>query len=847
MRYRLISNGWLTRLSHTAAKGLSILSIMGSSLAISQSYILPGDFQLQTSETYDTGQIDNIRHVEYSQDREDDTVRLSEPNHPSGLGVYQISKGEKKNLKGILEFYIIPENSDIDIKGISLSTDHKFTVTDESDYSEHMDHQCSDEQECSKGALQANFEDRYRIYSNALDSTLVSPDQAVRKIVIPNIGPEDFDSLHPTIKVGGSTCTMGAPDFTSRCQDLRAVIVRYVPKNSEGFYQLTIHLLATHAITSSEGKLKIAGALMSEQIKPVWMAVLGTLFPYRPDRDTRLPTYPVHTRIPEKGIAREILMEMFTEIADREKQVWKKGTCSGSIYCGDEDFYGEQNQVFSLFSANNALQADMHPGARKFEAETVAMTLQMLGGDNLQVTDSDTGAVTDKGAGFITSGGTISNMSAMMTYEKLGRATGIERPAIIASRGIHTSVNKAAYTYNFDLIEVAPDPHTLKMDVAEIKRQIEQNPNIVAVAASTPDYALGVIDPIEELSDMVMEFKEQGRTIWFHVDACMGGFILPFAYEFIDALNDEACQELEAMKKKAGQPFNPDQCHRMSLPKPPYNYPGVTSVSADLHKFGKTIKGLSVITFRNRALIKPQYFSHPDWTGGASITHGPNGSRSQGLLAVGYYTLLRTGHEEYVRNARNILQTAHRFQNIIRMHPELEILGKPSMVFAFTSSNPEQLNVMHIADIMSKSSPSWRYNAIQHPKGLHFCITGPQLFNIKTDDHFSPDSLVSDPLIPEYLYQDFSDATKLFSRDLMLAIPLAEQLKLSGKPALTGSMYGMGAAGIPIEDITVADTILQAGKHITLRTEENGLEPLLNMGRQIVNEHIHQKLQIPAY
>ena len=253
--------------------------------------------------------------------------------------------------------------------------------------------------------------------------------------------------------------------------------------------------------------------------------------------------------------------------------------------------------------------------------------------------------------------------------------------------------------------------------------------------------------------------------------------------------------------------------------------------------------------FRNHDLVQPQYFSHADWTGGATITHGAEGSRSQGMLAQGYYAMLRIGRDGYQEKTRNILKTAHRFRNIIYLHPELHIMGDPTMIVAFNAANAEKLNIMHVADVMKQLQPSWRFNPVQYPAGLHFCITGPQTWGGNDSGQCSGDleSEADGVFTVEKPYDCFSDAALHFSVDLSDSLPVALYLKRKGKPALTGSMYGMGAAGIPIENPTVADSILQAGKHATLQPVTDGLEPLYELGRHIVDKNTRQKLQLPAY
>lgn len=209
--------------------------------------------------------------------------------------------------------------------------------------------------------------------------------------------------------------------------------------------------------------------------------------------------------------------------------------------------------------------------------------------------------------------------------------------------------------------------------------------------------------------------------------------------------------------------------------------------------------------------------------------------------------MLRIGMDGYTEKARKILRTAHRFRNIIHLHPELKVMGDPSMIVAFNSADTDALNIMHISDVMKQLQPPWRFNSVQNPAGLHFCITGPQTWGETDSDQCLNENARNDTIRVEALYSSFSNATQMFSVDLSQAVPAALELKKKGTPALTGSMYGMGAAGIPIEDLTVTDNILQGAKHVMLQPVDNGLEPLYQTGRHIVQKNTAEKLGLPAY
>jgi len=204
------------------------------------------------------------------------------------------------------------------------------------------------------------------------------------------------------------------------------------------------------------------------------------------------------------------------------------------------------------------------------------------------------------------------------------------------------------------------------------------------VYSSAPNYASGIIDPISKLSDLL---RPQG--IGLHVDCCLGGFVLPFA-------------------RKLGYPI------------PPFDFtcPGVTSISADTHKFGYASKGSSVVLYRNKELRRYQYFAYPKWTGGLYATSTVAGSRPGSIVAATWASLVHIGEEGYKNATRQILETRAKMAAGIKEIPDIYILGNPqAMIVAFGSKT---LNVYKINDAMTRRG--WALNAHQNPPAVHICV-----------------------------------------------------------------------------------------------------------------------------
>jgi glutamate/tyrosine decarboxylase-like PLP-dependent enzyme len=379
--------------------------------------------------------------------------------------------------------------------------------------------------------------------------------------------------------------------------------------------------------------------------------------------------FEVNRGLPERGRQREEIIAELREMASEEDGVWQDGKCSGTMYCGDKSHYAFLTEAFGLFAHQNALQRDMCPSATKFEGEIIAMVLDLMHAD--AVDDGDP-------AGMVTSGGTGSILHAVLAYREHARR---ERPNFVKPETAHPAFDKACQLFGIELRRVPVDPQTTLVDPAAMDALIDEN--TIAIVGSACNYGYGTIDPIGDLGQLAM-----ARGVGLHVDSCLGGFILPFA--------------------EGLEPFD-------------FRVPGVTSISADTHKYGYALKGTSTVLFRDRALRNASYFYLPDWSGGKYFSPGMDGSRSDGLLAATWASLVHNGRAGYRAYAERIFATSNTMQDAVRSHPELRILGKPTFLFAFTST---EFDIYHVNDAMKERG--WRFNGLQYPNALHMAVTRPQ-------------------------------------------------------------------------------------------------------------------------
>src|SRR5712692_7656848 len=401
----------------------------------------------------------------------------------------------------------------------------------------------------------------------------------------------------------------------------------------------------------------------------------GALIDFYPYR-ARFKTY---RRLEPEGRDRKSILDELATMAGEEDRIADLGRVSGSIYHGGHDHYAFRTEAFRLFAHANVLQRDMYPSATKLEAEIVAMTASMLHGD--AVPKHHPG---EEACGVVTFGGTESLINPMLVYRDWGRSEkGITEPEVIIPVTAHVALEKAAHMLGIKLLK-APLRDDFLADVDWMRTHITKN--TVALVGSAANYAHGLIDPIEELSQLALE-----HDIGLHVDGCLGGFILPWG-------------------ERLGYP----------IPRFDFRVPGVTSISADTHKYGYALKGTSVLLYRNSNLRKHQYFNFTDWPGGIYFSPGLSGSRSGGVVAAAWAAMVSLGERGYLEAADAIFKTAAKIVGGIEAIPELEVIGKPTFLVAFRSPD---LNIYHVNDHLIQKG--WRLNALQLPAALHFCVTRP--------------------------------------------------------------------------------------------------------------------------
>ncbi|CAB4553608.1 MAG: aminotransferase class V-fold PLP-dependent enzyme [Actinobacteria bacterium] len=441
------------------------------------------------------------------------------------------------------------------------------------------------------------------------------------------------------------------------------------------------------------------------------------LYPYA-DR------YPVAREMPHHGRSRDEVLAEIREMSTAEDAVAHEGRISGSIYSGDEEHYAFLNEVFGHYSHANVIQRDMYPSATRFEAEIIAMTAGLMHAPDP--------------IGVLTSGGTESLMNPLLAYREWGRERGITEPNVVLPETAHPALHKGAHYFGIEM-RVAEVTDRYVADMDSVRSLVDDR--TIALVGSAGTYPHGLVDPIGELSDLAVE-----RGVNLHVDGCLGGFVLCWAEELgVDA------------------------------PVFDFRLPGVTSISADTHKYGFGLKGSSVLLYRTAEMRRRQYFIMPDWSGGNYTSPGMSGSRSGGIIAAAWAAMVTLGREGYLAIAADIFRTAARLREVIGEHPELRVLGEPTFNVAFAAATAEQsggepIDIFHVNDALA--AKRWRMNGLQHPPALHFCVTRPNT-------------------APGVIDQ--------FAADLHEAVGYARERR--GTSPRSGATYGAGGASIPREKV----------------------------------------------
>src|SRR3990167_3677452 len=298
--------------------------------------------------------------------------------------------------------------------------------------------------------------------------------------------------------------------------------------------------------------------------------------------------------------------------------------------------------------------------------------------------------------GIATSGGSESLQNAILAHKLYyRRKKGITQPEVIICETAHAALNKACDFYGVKLhwIDVA---EKYQFNLQGVINAI--NKNTVMVVTSGPNYVYGTMDPLAPLAKICKE-----RDVGLHLDACMGGFLVPFAKEL-----------------------------GVNFPEQEYNFTvdGLTSISADPHKYGLTAKGISVLMFSDHEIQKSLYFAKGDGPGPAVTTGIISDSRNAAIVAACWATLIYYGYSGYRDIARQVVEATRKFVKEINAIPGLKIAGNPEIGNIAVISVDKNLDIYKVGNYVNRND--WKITCTPKYPCLHLTLH-PN--NIRRLDH----------------------------------------------------------------------------------------------------------------
>lgn len=452
-------------------------------------------------------------------------------------------------------------------------------------------------------------------------------------------------------------------------------------------------------------------------------------------------------KFPEKGAAKDDVLKKMAAMRDEDAR-WREGkTFSLVFYAGDE-VLELLKEAYTMFMSENGLNPSAFPSLRRFEAEVISMTAGMLGGDA-------------EVRGNMTSGGTESILMAVKTAREWARENlpHVKIPEMVLPVTAHPAFDKAAHYFNVKAVHT-PVGKDYRADVDAMEKAVTKN--TILLLGSAAQYAHGVVDPIRDIAALA---KEKGLLC--HVDACIGGFVLPFA-------------------KKLGY----------AIPDFDFRVTGVTSISVDLHKYAYSAKGASVILYRNKEIRRHQFFVYTNWPGGIYGSPTMTGTRPGGAIAAAWAMLNYLGEEGYLQIVDTVMKTTKKFIEGIHEIDGIYVVGEPHMSIIAIGS--DTLDVYEVGDEMRMHG--WHIDKQQFPPTLHLTVT---FAHAEVADKFLSDLKESVAIVKKFGWRKASsymqmavmkNLLKILPEKWVSALTKMAGAKGDGVPKRTAAMYGMMGA-----------------------------------------------------
>ena len=359
------------------------------------------------------------------------------------------------------------------------------------------------------------------------------------------------------------------------------------------------------------------------------------------------------------------------EALRRDDVRWKDGRVFSLAYFATPEAHDLATEAYRRFSGENALNTDAFPSLRVMQSDVLAIVARWL-------------AAPASARGFFTSGGTESILMAVKAARDQFRHDKT-RPNVVLPTSAHAAFEKAGAYFGVEMRRVVVCAESWRADARAMRAAADDQ--TVMFVASAPQYPQGVVDPVADIAALALE-----RGANCHVDACMGGVTLPYL-------------------------------ERLGVPVTPWHFSveGVTSISVDLHKFGYTAKGASVIMYRTGELRAHQAFVTDNWLGGLYGSSGVLGTKSGGPIAAAWAVLHHLGDDGYLRLTREARDTAMAIADHVRAHPQLTLRAEPdTTLVCIGAAHHTTLDIFAVADALV--TRGWYVDRQQPPPSIHLTV-----------------------------------------------------------------------------------------------------------------------------
>ena len=395
----------------------------------------------------------------------------------------------------------------------------------------------------------------------------------------------------------------------------------------------------------------------------------------------------------------------------------QSGKLTGSVYCLNDQIKYIAGEAAKMFLYSNLLHPDIYSYTRYIESELIKIGIQLFNGKK-------------DACGITTNGGTMSIINAIYSYVNRGRKLGIKNPEIIISITAHCAFEKACEIFGVKCIKIPLDKKTYQINLSLVEKNISKN--TICLVGSFPNFPHCISDDIEKLSKLGIKYN-----IPVHCDCCLGGFLVAFHERA--GIND--------------------------TPLFDFRLPGVTSISADLHKYGLCPKGISLLLFSKHEYRRNLFFIYPHWPGSTYITPSFEGSRTGALIAASFAILTSMGKEFYSNNALEIYNAVKKVKEFIKKNCDLiEVIGNPFICgVSFTGKY-----IPNFYDMITEKG--FAVNYLNSPEGIGFIFTSANVKN--ADNYMKTLKEINDKLKIEKP-QKCSEVAKLYGLSYNLPIGIA--------------------------------------------------------------------------